>query len=85
MSNGLRCPECGSWYSTDPSVINSGMRIGDVCGNKSMKGTNPAKCSPRHPCKGILELAGNRTVDVLSDLEAIKAALEDVGDDDFDG
>jgi hypothetical protein len=54
MPNGLRCPLCGSWYSTDPAVINSGMSAGDVCGNQSMTGPHPDKCSPEHPCPGIL-------------------------------
>ena len=54
MSNGLRCPLCGSWYSTEPSMLNSGFSAGDVCGNEAMTGPNPEKCSPDHPCPGIL-------------------------------
>lgn len=54
MPNALRCPECGSWHSTDSSVLNSGMSAGDVCGNQAMTGPNPKKCSPEHPCRGIL-------------------------------
>ncbi|MBC7855369.1 MAG: hypothetical protein IAF94_18220 [Pirellulaceae bacterium] len=54
MQKDLKCPECGSWYSTDPAVINSGMQKGDACGNQTMKGTNPEKCSPKNPCKGRL-------------------------------
>jgi len=55
--NGLRCPLCGSWYNddSDKSVIHSGMYAGDVCGNQAMTGPHPEKCSPDHPCKGILE------------------------------
>jgi hypothetical protein len=54
MSKGVICPLCGSWYSTDTSVLNSGMAVGDVCGNQAMTGPHPAKCSPEHPCPGIL-------------------------------
>lgn len=53
-AQGLKCPQCGSWYSTDPSVLNSGYRAGDVCSNQSMKGKDPKKCSPDHPCRGVL-------------------------------
>lgn len=53
-NDGLACPLCGSWYSTDPDVMTSGYSAGDVCGNQSMKGTHPDKCSPDHPCPGVL-------------------------------
>lgn len=65
MQNGLRCPECGSFYSSDPSMLNSGMSAGDVCGNESMNGKNPKNCSPNHPCRGILELIDD-SIDVVS-------------------
>ncbi len=54
MNKGLKCPLCGSWYSTDPSVLNLGVSAGDICGNQAMTGSNPEKCSPEHPCEGIL-------------------------------
>jgi hypothetical protein len=49
MATDFRCPLCGSWYSSD-----AGYSVGEVCGNQSMKGTNPDQCSPEHPCPGKL-------------------------------
>lgn len=54
MSNGLRFPLCRSWYAVDPSLMTSRFQAGDVCGNEAMTGPNPEKCSPEHPCEGIL-------------------------------
>lgn len=51
---GLKCPECGLGFSTDPSMIHGGYTIGETCGNQNMKGTDPSKCSPEYPCKGKL-------------------------------
>lgn len=82
MSNGLRCPECGSWYANDPSLLNGGYVAGEVCGNESVKGTNPAKCSPDHPCKGILEPCGRSAGEVVFDKATIKAAFNEMNDDD---
>lgn len=84
MTNGLRCPECGSWHSTDPTAINSGMVVGERCGNQAMTGPHPELCSPAHPCNGRLEFDGKIGIDVLQDREAIKAAFENIDDDDFD-
>lgn len=55
---GLRCPECGSWYSTDKSTFNLGLSVGDICNNQAMTGPHPELCSPSHPCTGKLELDG---------------------------
>ena len=54
MSNGVKCPLFGSYYSTDLNLLSSGLDVGDVCGNQTMTGPNPDKCSPQHPCPGIL-------------------------------
>ena len=63
MSNwpGLIYPLCGSWYANNPNnEMTCEYEVGDVCGNKSMAGRrsyksfDPAKCSPGHPCPGIL-------------------------------
>lgn len=51
---GLKCPQCGSWYSAGTSEIDSGFSAGDVCGNQAMTGPHPERCSPEHPCRGIL-------------------------------
>jgi hypothetical protein len=81
---GLRCPVCGSWYSADPIVINSGMEVGEVCGNQAMTGPQPELCSPEHPCEGRLEPAGKTHIDFLNDREAIKVAFEGIDGDDLD-
>ena len=61
MSAGLVCPLCGTRYSNDPTMINLGYSVGDVCGNQAMTGPNPDECSPEHPCRGILVLANEVT------------------------
>lgn len=78
-SKGLKCPLCGSWYSefaNDPDTLDSGMRVGDVCGNQSMKGTNPKKCSPDHPCPGRVVRVGADYINPF-DPEVIKKAFEE--------
>lgn len=53
MSAGLRCPLCGSWYTDDAEQYVS-WRPGEVCGNRARTGPNPNKCTPEHPCPGVL-------------------------------
>jgi hypothetical protein len=69
MNDGMRCPECGSWYSNDPTMLNSGMEVGEVCGNQAMTGPSPKLCSPDHPCPGILELVVEDDGDVLKKMK----------------
>jgi hypothetical protein len=56
MSKGLKCPLCGSWYSTAPETRELGLlfKPGDICGNRAMTGPNPQMCSSQHPCQGRL-------------------------------
>jgi hypothetical protein len=53
---GLKCPLCGSWYSTSRETRELGIlfKVGDVCNNQAMTGPDPKKASPDHPCRGIL-------------------------------
>jgi len=84
MVNGLRCPECSSWYPIEPMVINSGIAVGEICGNQAMTAPHPEFCSPTHPCKGRLEPDGRIGTDVLQARAAINASFETIDDDDFD-
>ena len=60
MANGLKCPLCGSWYSNDNKLFMR-LSVGDVCGNQSCRGKDPSKCSPEHPCPGVLvTVEGNK-------------------------
>jgi hypothetical protein len=68
MPNALKCPLCGSRYSTDESGP-AAFSAGDVCGNRAMTGPNPDACSPEHPCPGIL-------VPVPDDAEPDSAKLD---------
>lgn len=49
MNKGVKCPLCGSWFAKA-----TGYSAGDICENQSMVGRNPGKCSPEHPCPGVL-------------------------------
>lgn len=49
----LRCPLCGSWYTSDRRA-RIYWEIGEVCDNRAMTGPYPKLCSPEHPCPGLL-------------------------------
>jgi len=49
MKKGYKCPLCGSMCAED-----IGYSAGGICGSQAMTGPNPDKCSPEHPCPGIL-------------------------------
>ncbi len=81
----LKCPVCGSWYTggSDPHWIGGFWRIGMRCNNQAGTGPHPELCSPKHPCKGRLEYAGdfeeedpNLGVDFFSDRKAIEASFK---------
>ncbi len=56
MTKGLKCPLCGSWYSTNDETKELGIvyQAGQACNNMAMTGPNPKTCSPDNPCKGRL-------------------------------
>lgn len=46
---GLICPVCGTWYSDSPLLGSEAWKVGDVCGDASLK--QPGE----PPCKGRLQ------------------------------
>lgn len=47
--DGLICPVCGTWYSDSPLLGREAWKIGDVCGDTSLKQPD------QPPCNGRLE------------------------------
>jgi hypothetical protein len=79
---GLKCPECGSWYSNDPTAINLGYSVGDVCGNQAMTGPHPERCSPEHPCRGRLVPAEDTFIDPFNLTKEQLAEILEYDDED---
>ena len=56
----VQCPLCGSWYLEYEDFLYENEAYvfwepGEVCGNQAMTGPHPDRCSPDHPCPGILQ------------------------------